>query len=86
MKRRKSFSDVKPFSQCVLLSPLLLGLSVFSGVLIYTFQRKEILQDPLKLNQGYFGYCFILAWVCVPLLLGSGVLYVHLRKKKSFAA
>ncbi|XP_062842624.1 epithelial membrane protein 3 [Trichomycterus rosablanca] len=68
------------------LGQIFAGLSVFSAVLIYTIQRKEILQDPRELSQGHFGYCYVLGWVCVPLLLGSGVLYVHLRKKKSFAA
>lgn len=62
------------------------GLSTFAAVLIYTFQRKEILQDPRELSKGHFGYCFILAWVCIPLLLSSGVLYVHLRKKTHTAA
>ncbi|XP_072522021.1 epithelial membrane protein 3 [Salminus brasiliensis] len=57
------------------------GLAAFSAVLIYTFQRDEILKDLLELPKGRFGYCFILAWVCVPLLLCSGVLYMHLRKR-----
>uniref|UniRef100_A0A8B9J6M4 Epithelial membrane protein 3 n=1 Tax=Astyanax mexicanus TaxID=7994 RepID=A0A8B9J6M4_ASTMX len=56
------------------------GLSAFAAVLIYTFQREEILQDILDPSKGRFGYCFILAWVCVPLLLCSGVLYMHLKK------
>ncbi|NWH71461.1 EMP3 protein, partial [Piaya cayana] len=30
---------------------------------------------------GHFGHCFVLAWLCVPLALGSGVTYLHLRKK-----
>ncbi|KAK7127447.1 hypothetical protein R3I93_020128 [Phoxinus phoxinus] len=57
------------------------GFAAFAGVLIYTFQRSEILQDVQKLEMGRFGYCYILAWVCVPLLLISGALYVHLRKR-----
>ncbi|KAF4093831.1 hypothetical protein AMELA_G00006270 [Ameiurus melas] len=68
------------------LTQIFAGLSTFAAVLIYTFQRKEILQDPRELSKGHFGYCFILAWVCVPLLLSSGVLYVHLRKKTHTAA
>ncbi|XP_022538007.2 epithelial membrane protein 3 [Astyanax mexicanus] len=56
------------------------GLSAFAAVLIYTFQREEILQDIRDPSKGRFGYCFILAWVCVPLLLCSGVLYMHLKK------
>ncbi|KAI5622944.1 epithelial membrane protein 3-like [Silurus asotus] len=62
------------------LSQIFAGLTTFAAVLIYTCQRKEILQNPRE-NQGNFGYCYILAWVCVPLMLGSGILYVHLRKK-----
>lgn len=65
-------------------SPLLrfLGLTAFSAALIYTLHNKEILQDSRELTSGRFGYCFILAWVCVPLLLCSGIMYIHLRKKE----
>ncbi|KAL7837746.1 hypothetical protein SRHO_G00274570 [Serrasalmus rhombeus] len=59
---------------------ILAGLAAFAAVLIYTFQRELILQFSKELSKGRFGYCFILAWVCVPLLICSGVLYVHLRK------
>lgn len=64
--------------------PLLrfLGLTAFSAALIYTLHNKEILQDSRELTLGRFGYCFILAWVCVPLLLCSGIMYIHLRKKE----
>ncbi|XP_037645401.1 epithelial membrane protein 3 [Sebastes umbrosus] len=58
------------------------GLAAFAACLIFTFHRKEILSDSRDLSKGRFGYCFILAWLCVPLLLVSGVLYVHLRKKQ----
>lgn len=58
------------------------GFTDFAACLIFTFHRKEILNDSRDLSEGQFGYCFILAWVCVPLLLVSGVLYVHLRKKQ----
>ncbi|KAM9443622.1 epithelial membrane protein 3 [Clarias gariepinus] len=68
------------------LSQIFAGLATFAAVLIYTFQRKEILQHPQKRHDGHFGYCFILAWVCVPLLFSSGVIYVHLRKKTHTAA
>ncbi|XP_060766618.1 epithelial membrane protein 3 [Neoarius graeffei] len=68
------------------LSQIVAGLVTFAAVLIYTFRRKDILQDPQELSKGRFGYCFILAWVCVPLLLSSGVLYIHLRKKTHTAA
>ncbi|XP_072239225.1 epithelial membrane protein 3 [Leuresthes tenuis] len=58
------------------------GFTDFAACLIFTFHRKEILNDSRDLSKGRFGYCFILAWLCVPLLLISGVLYVHLRKKQ----
>ncbi|CAM9298623.1 unnamed protein product [Lampetra planeri] len=58
------------------------GCTDFAACLIFTFHRKEILNDSRDLTKGRFGYCFILAWLCVPLLLISGVLYVHLRKKQ----
>ncbi|XP_014904315.1 epithelial membrane protein 3b (MAM blood group) isoform X1 [Poecilia latipinna] len=58
------------------------GLTVFSAALIYTLHNTEILLDSKNLTSGNFGYCFILAWVCVPLLLCSGIMYIHLRKKE----
>uniref|UniRef100_A0A4W5P6L5 Uncharacterized protein n=1 Tax=Hucho hucho TaxID=62062 RepID=A0A4W5P6L5_9TELE len=58
------------------------GFTSFAASLIFTFHRKEILEDSRDLSMGHFGYCFILAWSCVPLLLFSGVLYVHLRKRQ----
>ncbi|XP_071751418.1 epithelial membrane protein 3 [Centroberyx gerrardi] len=58
------------------------GFTVFAASLIFTFHRKEILGDSRDLSTGRFGYCFILAWLCVPLLFVSGVLYIHLRKKQ----
>ncbi|KAM3621732.1 uncharacterized protein V6R79_015284 [Siganus canaliculatus] len=58
------------------------GLATFAACLIFTFHRKDILNDPRELSKGRFGYCFILAWLCVPLLLTSAVLYVHLRKRQ----
>ena len=63
-------------------SILLPGLTACSAALIYTLHNKEILSSSKELTSGHFGYCFILAWVCVPLLLGSGVIYNHLRKKE----
>lgn len=64
--------------ECVTLA----GLTAFAACLIFTFHRKEILSDSRDLSKGRFGYCFILAWLCVPLLLVSGILYVHLHKKQ----
>ncbi|XP_030625650.1 epithelial membrane protein 3b (MAM blood group) [Chanos chanos] len=58
------------------------GLTALAATLSYTLHNKEILQDTRELSSGRFGYCFILAWVCVPLLLCSGMMYIHLRKKE----
>ncbi|KAM9409056.1 epithelial membrane protein 3 isoform 1-T2 [Pholidichthys leucotaenia] len=58
------------------------GFTDFAACLIFAFHRKEILSDSRDLSKGRFGYCFILAWLCVPLLLVSGILYVHLHKKQ----
>lgn len=58
------------------------GLTDFAACLIFTFRHQEIVYHALEQSTGHFGYCFILAWFSVPLLLISGVLYVHLRKKQ----
>ncbi|KAM9759065.1 epithelial membrane protein 3 isoform 1-T2 [Menidia menidia] len=58
------------------------GFADFAACLIFTFHREEILSDSRDLSKGHFGYCFIIAWMCVPLLLVSAVMYVHLRKKQ----
>ncbi|XP_008317848.1 epithelial membrane protein 3 [Cynoglossus semilaevis] len=58
------------------------GFTDFAACLIFTFHRKEILDGSRDQSRGHFGYCFILAWICVPLLLLSGALYAHLRKKQ----
>ncbi|KAJ8259097.1 hypothetical protein COCON_G00181090 [Conger conger] len=58
------------------------ALTDFAACLIYTLRHRNILQDSGEEPAGHYGYCFILAWVCVPLLLASGVMYVHLRKKE----
>ncbi|XP_056589461.1 epithelial membrane protein 3b [Triplophysa dalaica] len=58
------------------------GLNDFTASLIYTLHYKEILKDSRELSSGHFGFCFVLAWVCVPLLLCSGIVYIHLRKRE----
>ncbi|XP_065142124.1 epithelial membrane protein 3b (MAM blood group) [Paramisgurnus dabryanus] len=58
------------------------GLNDFTAALIYTLHYKEILKGSRDLSSGHFGYCFILAWVCAPLLLCSGIMYIHLRKRE----
>ncbi|GAA6103969.1 epithelial membrane protein 3b [Tachysurus ichikawai] len=58
------------------------GLTTLTAMLIYTLHNKEFLQDSRKLSSGHFGYCFILAWLCVPLLMWSGIMYIYLRKRE----
>ncbi|XP_056885680.1 epithelial membrane protein 3-like [Takifugu flavidus] len=58
------------------------GLAALAACLIFTFRWKDILNDAKDLRKGHFGYCFVLAWICVPLLLISAFLYVHLRKRQ----
>ncbi|KAF7207986.1 epithelial membrane protein 3 [Nothobranchius furzeri] len=58
------------------------GFTDFSACLIFSYHKKEILGVSKDVSQGHFGSCFIMAWLCVPLLHISGVLYVHLRKKQ----
>lgn len=75
-------NKIRRFSQKCFSFVTVAGFADFAACLIFTFQRKEILNDFRDLSKGRFGYCFILAWICVPLLLISGILYVHLRKKQ----
>lgn len=58
------------------------GFTAFAACLIFTLHRKDILNDTRDLRKGHFGYCFVLAWICVPLLLISAFLYAHLRKRQ----
>ena len=58
------------------------GFTAFAACLIFTLHSKDILNDTRDLRKGRFGYCFVLAWICVPLLLISAFLYVHLRKRQ----
>uniref|UniRef100_A0A3Q3WH67 Uncharacterized protein n=1 Tax=Mola mola TaxID=94237 RepID=A0A3Q3WH67_MOLML len=58
------------------------GFTTFAACLLFSFHKKDTLNDSRDLGKGHFGYVFILAWVCVPLLLISTVLYIHLHKKK----
>lgn len=58
------------------------GFTAFAACLIFTLHRKDILNDTRDLRKGHFGYCFVLAWICIPLLLISAFLYVHLRKRQ----
>ncbi|KAM9585609.1 epithelial membrane protein 3 [Morphnus guianensis] len=54
---------------------LLAGLAVLAGAGLYAAQGG-------RPPGGRFGHCFVLAWLCVPLALVSGVTYVHLRKRE----
>lgn len=58
------------------------GFTAFAACLIFTLHRKDILNDTRDLRKGHFGYCFVLAWICVPLLFISAFLYAHLRKRQ----
>ncbi|CAG07025.1 unnamed protein product [Tetraodon nigroviridis] len=58
------------------------GFTAFATCLIFTLHRKDILNDTKDVRKGHFGYCFVLAWICVPLLFISAFLYVHLRKRQ----
>ncbi|XP_062305081.1 epithelial membrane protein 3-like [Osmerus eperlanus] len=58
------------------------GLTDFAACLIFTFHRKEVLDEARESSTSHFGYCFILSWLSMPLLVVSGVLYIHLRKKQ----
>lgn len=64
------------------LTQVVAGITTFSAVLMYKLHNAEILQDSRDVSSGSFGYCFYLSWVCVPLLLCSGIIYIHLRKKE----
>ncbi|XP_072345302.1 peripheral myelin protein 22-like [Scyliorhinus torazame] len=52
------------------------GLCVMTGALIFTLHVEEMHED----LSGNYGYSYILAWVSFPITLGSGVMYIHLRK------
>ena len=51
------------------------GLWVLAGAALYAAQGG-------RPPGGRFGHCFVLAWLCVPLALLSGVTYIHLRKRE----
>ncbi|XP_072703904.1 epithelial membrane protein 3 isoform X1 [Ciconia boyciana] len=51
------------------------GLAVLVGAGLYAAQGGH---PP----GGHFGHCFVLAWLCGPLALASGVTYGHLRKRE----
>ncbi|XP_078511094.1 epithelial membrane protein 3 [Lissotriton helveticus] len=56
------------------------SLSVFTAAVIYACHVSEFHTGRLK--DGYFGYCFVLAWVAFPLSMISGIMYIHLRKRE----
>ncbi|XP_063293158.1 epithelial membrane protein 3 [Pelobates fuscus] len=58
---------------------ILASLSVFSAAVIYASHVSEFHPDREK--SGYFGHCFVLAWVAFPLSMVSGIMYIHLRKR-----
>ncbi|XP_030053686.1 epithelial membrane protein 3 [Microcaecilia unicolor] len=56
------------------------SLAVFTGAVIYASHVNEF--HPTRKSGGYFGHCFVLAWVAFPLSLISGIVYIHLRKRE----
>ncbi|NXV84414.1 EMP3 protein, partial [Calonectris borealis] len=54
---------------------LLAGAAALVGVALYAAEGR-------RPPGGRFGHCFVLAWLCVPLALASGVTYIHLRKRE----
>ncbi|KAM4650683.1 epithelial membrane protein 3 [Discoglossus pictus] len=56
------------------------SLAVFSGAVIYASHVTEF--HPNRDKGGYFGHCFVLAWVAFPLSMVSGIMYIHLRKRE----
>ncbi|XP_054848230.1 epithelial membrane protein 3 [Eublepharis macularius] len=59
---------------------ILAAISVFTAAVIYTTHVDEFQQG--RQAGGSFGYCFVLAWLSLPLALISGFIYIHLRKKE----
>lgn len=66
----------KAATKHVVLSPLIPGLFVMCGAIIYTVMRTD------DLPGAQFGYAYVLAWVAFPLCLISGLIYIVLRKKE----
>ncbi|MEE6483095.1 hypothetical protein FKM82_013431 [Ascaphus truei] len=56
------------------------SLAVFTGAVIYASHVTEFHSKRDK--EGYFGHCFVLAWVAFPLAMASGLMYIHLRKRE----
>ncbi|XP_077170016.1 epithelial membrane protein 3 isoform X2 [Paroedura picta] len=59
---------------------ILAAIFVFTAALIYTTHVEEFQKG--RREGGTFGYCFVLAWLSLPLALISGFIYIHLRKKE----
>ncbi|KAL2101886.1 hypothetical protein ACEWY4_003647 [Coilia grayii] len=59
---------------------LLSSLCVMIGASIYTAQHTSFQEQ--KLQQGGYGYTFVLAWIAFPMTLISGLMYLVLRKRK----
>ncbi|KAG7335352.1 hypothetical protein KOW79_001948 [Hemibagrus wyckioides] len=59
---------------------LLSSLCVMIAASIYTAERTGF-QDK-RVQQGDYGYSYVLAWVAFPMTLISGLMYLVLRKRK----
>ena len=63
-------------------------LCVMIGASIYTDRRQDLHQQNRKLyyllQEGSYGYSFILAWVAFAFTFISGLMYMILRKRKDY--
>ncbi|XP_076839846.1 epithelial membrane protein 2 [Brachyhypopomus gauderio] len=55
-------------------------LCVMIAASIYTAQKDTFHTEAM--NDGEYGYAFVVAWVAVPVTLISGLMYLVLRKRK----
>ncbi|XP_053370559.1 epithelial membrane protein 2 [Clarias gariepinus] len=59
---------------------LLSSLCVMIAASIYTAQRESFQTEGLQ--EGNYGYSYVLAWVAFPMTFISGLMYLVLRKRK----
>lgn len=59
---------------------LLSSLCVLIAASIYTAQRETFQEGAVQ--QGNYGYSFVLAWIAFPMTSLSGLMYLVLRKRK----
>ncbi|XP_046894035.1 epithelial membrane protein 2 [Hypomesus transpacificus] len=59
---------------------LLAALCVMIAATVYTAERESFQVEPLR--KGNYGASYVLAWICFPMTLFSGLMYLVLRKRK----